>query len=91
MRQTKFFANPWINEFDQLIHPGDSVIYAGKSGTWLSIDRAMFDGVNVNSKGEIVSVQVSGVQRRKWISATRSYEDVVGTATLPLMRVYKLK
>lgn len=90
----KFEAQSFTNEFGQVIHPGDQVVYAGTAYQSTNITRAVFEGVYLNKAGSVEAVRVGSVPYQHWIydraTGKGHHEDRMRKAVLPLRRVYKL-
>lgn len=47
---SELVVEPWTNEFGQVIHPGDEVIFAGTSWKRTSIHKGVFAGVRYDNR-----------------------------------------
>lgn len=89
-----FEAISYTNEFDQVIQPGDPVIYAGTACKSTCHTKAVFEGVYVNKAGSVQALRVGMIphSRFRWDAVAKKYNqsEVMRKAILPLCRVYKL-
>lgn len=101
----RFSAEPFTNEFGQVINPGDPVIYAGSAWKSTRIRKAVFEGVyygkNWRDEGETIqAVRCGNIPTKKFVwdepydrnkkDQKWHYEAGERKAILPLKRVYKL-
>lgn len=68
----RFSAEPFTNEFGQVIIPGDEVVYAGTSWHRTTMRKAIFEGVywgkSYRSAGEtVVAVRCGGIPEKKFV------------------------
>lgn len=98
----KFVAEPFTNEFGQIINPGDPVLYVGTAWKSSSVRRGVYAGVykgndysynretrKYDSTYKIKAVKVTGVPTTKYDKEWNAY-SAERCAILPLMRVYRL-
>lgn len=78
--RNKFVEREFVNEFGQLMKPGDPVIFVTTGAHVTGVNQGLFEGVNVNEKDEITSVRVRYTPKYDWDR---------GCVALPLKRVFK--
>lgn len=101
---SKCIAEAYTNEFDQVLNPGDRVVYVGGGYNHrVTVNVGTFAGVfksNVYDREQrkyvevVVALKIEGIPGRRWeydyTTKNGGYKDIVRTATLPLKRAYKL-
>ena len=58
-RVNTFHAETYINKLEQIIKPNDRVVFVSTAWKRTSVRAGLFNGVNKNKHGEVVSVRVS--------------------------------
>jgi hypothetical protein len=102
-KRPDFSAEPFTNQFGQVINPGDKVMFIATQykrtysaiGTYEGVNRNEVYNYNSREKTiKITSVRVGGIPSSRFCydkkSKTYDRVDVIRTTTLPLKRIFKL-
>jgi hypothetical protein len=87
---SELVVEPWANEFGQVIHPGDEVIFAGTSWKQTSISKGIFGGVRYDDVRRLRDVKDADgnivMETNQW-GGTRAKREVYTTREVVAVRV----
>jgi hypothetical protein len=86
----QFNAQPFVNEFGQVINPGDKVIAVSDGYNHeVKVRQGVFSGINYDDRGRETSVRVI-VEVYRYDYKMGQYVTKQGAIALPRKRIYKI-
>jgi hypothetical protein len=98
-KKADFRVEPFVNQFGQVLKPGDEVIYAGTGWKSTRFGKGKFAGVyygwgwqSDNTKPSAIKIENVPYRNFIWDSVTKTgyHEDAFRHAVLPLKRAFRL-